>query len=95
MKNIYRSIFSARRATMKERRTADRRPVLMTGVIILDESKPRIQCRVTDLSEKGAGMKIFAIEDIPEKFDIVIEGIRRRCRLVWRTDTRIGVAFLE
>jgi PilZ domain len=80
---------------MKERRTTDRRPVSITGVIILDESKSRIQCRITDLSEKGAGIETLAIKDIPEEFNIVIEGIRRRCRLVWRADTKIGVAFLE
>ena len=79
----------------KERRTVDRRHVSMTGVIILGERKPRVQCRVADISEKGAGLELLAMEDIPEESDIVIEGIRRRCRRVWRTGTRIGVAFRE
>ncbi|MFZ1064298.1 MAG: PilZ domain-containing protein [Pseudolabrys sp.] len=79
--------------TMKERRAARRKPLMMTGVIILSERAPRIQCKVIDLSEIGAGLEVPTRIDIPEKFDLVVEGIRRRCRLVRRSGNKIGAAF--
>jgi hypothetical protein len=32
---------------------------------------------------------------IPGFFDVIIEGTRRRCRSLWRTDTKIGVFFKQ
>src|SRR5262249_13644955 len=75
--------------TMKERRIVPRRPALMMGVIIFSERAPRIQCKVTDISEIGAGLEISTTVDIPQEFDLVVEGIRRRCRFVGRGGTRI------
>jgi hypothetical protein len=79
--------------TMKESRAARRKPLMMTGVIILSERAPRIQCKVIDLSEIGASLQVPARIDIPEKFDLVVEGIPRRCRLVRRSGNKIGAAF--
>jgi hypothetical protein len=81
--------------TMKERRIAQRRPVLMMGVIVFSEEAPRIRCKVRDISELGAGLEISASVNIPQEFDLVVEGIRRRCRFVWRSGTRVGVAFRD
>ena len=79
---------------MADRRMASRRRVLIGGVIVFSEMEPRIQCKVRDISEMGAGIEISADVNLPEEFDLVAEGIRRRCRMVWRSDTRVGVAFL-
>jgi PilZ domain-containing protein len=76
-----------------DRRMASRRRVLIGGVIVFSEMEPRIQCKVRDISEMGAGIEISADVNLPEEFDLVAEGIRRRCRMVWRSDTRVGVAF--
>jgi PilZ domain len=76
-----------------DRRMASRRRVLIGGVIVFSEMEPRIQCKVRDISEMGAGVEISADVNLPEEFDLVAEGIRRRCRMVWRSDTRVGVAF--
>src|SRR5262249_41044764 len=65
--------------TTKERRIVPRRPVLMMGVIIFSEKAPRIQCKVTDISEIGAGLEISTTVNIPQEFYLVVEGIRRRC----------------
>jgi hypothetical protein len=81
------------RPTMKERRAARRKPRMMTGVIIFSERAPRIQCKVTDLSEIGGGLEVPTRIDIPEKFYLVVEGIRRRCRLVRRSGNKVGAAF--
>ena len=78
---------------MKNRRIASRRPVLLGGVIVFSELEPRIQCKVRDISEMGAGLELSSDVNLPEEFDLVAEGIRRRCRMVWRSDTRVGVAF--
>src|SRR5262249_10101990 len=60
--------------TMMERRSVTRRPVLMIGVIIFSEIVPRIQCKVTDISETGAGLEISTAVDIPQEFDLVVLG---------------------
>ena len=80
---------------MADRRIARRRPVLIGGVIVLSEMEPRIQCKVRDISEMGAGIEISADLNLPQEFDLVAEGIRRRCRVVWRRRRRVGVAFRE
>jgi hypothetical protein len=80
---------------MTDRRVARRRPVLIGGVIVFSEMEPRIQCKVRDISEMGAGIEISADVNLPQEFDLVAEGIRRRCRVVWRRRRRVGVAFRE
>ena len=56
---------------MADRRIARRRPVLIGGVIVLSEMEPRIQCKVRDISEMGAGIEISADVNLPEEFDLV------------------------
>ena len=53
---------------MKERRIAQRRPVLMMGVIVFSEGEPRIRCRIQGYLELGAALEISASVNIPESF---------------------------
>jgi hypothetical protein len=55
-------------------------------------------CVVVDLSESGAKLKVLATQNIPDEFSLLIGGhseVKRRCRVVWRSGSTIGVQFLR
>ncbi|HMF20781.1 MAG TPA: PilZ domain-containing protein [Pseudolabrys sp.] len=78
---------------MQDKRSLFRKRVLKTAQIVLSEKAPKLDCSVRNLSTTGACLQVSTTYGIPANFDVIIEGIRRPCRSVWRTDTRIGVAF--
>jgi hypothetical protein len=54
-----------------------------------------IDCTVRNVSETGAALDVASPLGIPEEFVLVVpaDGVRRRCRVVWRKEKRIGIAF--
>ena len=52
-------------------------------------------CAVRNLSDTGAALDVPACVGIPHEFKLRIETDRvtRHCRVVWRREIRIGVAF--
>ena len=80
-------------ATMNEKRSSYRRRLLKTGCIITSDKAPTIQCTVRNAADTGAALQVSTSFGIPGNFDVIIEGSRRRCRVLWRTDTMIGVSF--
>jgi len=85
--------FPRNRAIMTEKRIASRRRLLKTGAIILSDKAPKIQCALKNASEKGAALQVSTTIGIPANFDVIVDGMRRRCRSQWRTDTKIGTRF--
>lgn len=78
---------------MKDRRIAPRKRVLKSASIILSDRAPKLDCTVKNISDSGALLQVSTTLGIPASFDIVIDGVRHHCHSIWRTDTRIGVAF--
>jgi hypothetical protein len=78
---------------MTERRIAPRSRVLKTGSLVLSEKAPKLECTIRNLSATGALLQISSTFGIPADFDLFIGSERRSCHVVWRTDTRLGVAF--
>jgi hypothetical protein len=78
---------------MTERRTLYRGRILKGGFIVLSEKAPRLECTVRDYSKAGAALRVSTTFGLPNRFDLVVDGIARRCRSQWRTDNRIGVVF--
>ncbi|WP_370640704.1 PilZ domain-containing protein [Xanthobacter sp. NFH-44] len=78
-----------------ERRTTRRRRTLLTGKIILNQRSSVISCVVRNLSDTGACLEVPAALNLPDAFELKIEpgGACSQCRIVWRSATRIGVAF--
>lgn len=76
-----------------ERRAAARYRVLKGATIALDGNG--IACTVRNLSSAGAAIDLASIVNLPPSFTLVIEKDQfiRRCRPVWRSDKRTGVAF--
>ena len=77
---------------MEKRRSARRR-ILKTGYIVFSNKAPKLECAVRNISETGALLQVSATAGIPNSFDVIIDGVRRRCSVVRNTETRLGIAF--
>ncbi len=79
---------------MSEKRKASRHRVLKVGTIVL-KSGGGISCMVRNVSETGACLEVASQFGIPDGFTLTIENdhTQRLCRVAWRIDKRIGVAF--
>jgi len=66
---------------------------LKSGLIIISDKAPKIECAVRNVSNTGAAVQVSTSIGIPQTFDIVVDGVRRRARSQWRTDSKIGILF--
>lgn len=82
------------RVTRTERRGVLRRRTLKAGSIRFGQGAA-YDCRVRNLSPAGAMLEVAGQLGIPDAFMLVIEAdhFRQNCRVIWRTTTRLGVAF--
>jgi hypothetical protein len=78
---------------MNEMRAAQRNRVLKAGKIEFGSSV--INCMVRNITELGAMIDMTSPIGIPDHFTLALQtdGVRKYCRIVWRNDKRIGVAF--
>ncbi len=76
-----------------EHRVSPRHRVLKAGTI--EFGGGAIDCTIRNLSERGAALEVASPVGIPDQFDLVIlaEHLHRCCRVIWRKEKRIGVAF--
>ena len=61
--------------------------------IVISDKAPKIECTVRNVSETGAALQVSTTVGIPQNFIVIMDGVRRHCRVQWRTDTKIGVMF--
>jgi len=61
--------------------------------LIVDPKAPVIDCRVVDYSPGGACLEISAQTKLPNRFELLFGGTRKRCRIVWSAGRRLGVVF--
>ncbi len=80
---------------MDERRKAQRARTLKAGTIAFNHAAG-ITCRVRNLSPAGACLEVASQIGIPDAFLLIIDydNFRQPCHVIWRSATRIGVAFL-
>jgi hypothetical protein len=78
-----------------ERRAMKRTRVSRNAKIIVPRRSPVIFCTVENITSGGACLKVASTFGVPETFDLTFEHgrTRRRCRVVWRTNDKLGVAF--
>ena len=78
-----------------ERRSIKRTRVSRNAKIIVPRRSPVIFCTVENITGGGACLKVASTFGVPEMFDLTFEHgrTRRRCRVVWRTNDKFGVAF--
>jgi hypothetical protein len=61
--------------------------------IIVGPKAPLIDCNVVDYSPGGACLEVFGQPQLPNRFELLFGGTRKRCRVVWTAGRRLGVAF--
>ncbi len=76
---------------MNEHRIASRHRVLKSGKI--EFGGGAIDCTVRNISGTGAALDVPSPVGIPARFMLATNGKRLPCRVVWRKEKRIGVAF--
>src|SRR5215475_4077428 len=83
---------------MDERRRELRGRTLRSGKIVFNSKQSVIDCIVRDLSDGGACLQVNATTAVPPSFELIVDGgneASRSSRVAWRSDTRIGVEFLD
>ena len=64
-----------------------------TAKLVVGPKAPAIDCRVVDYSPGGACLEIWGETKLPDRFEMVYGGTKKRCRVVWKTGRRLGVSF--
>jgi hypothetical protein len=81
-----------------EKRKTLRRTVKYPAVIDTGDGSPARACTLCDASQEGAQLLVAEPESLPSDFTLILGydgSTRRRCKVVWRTDKRIGVEFAK
>ena len=78
---------------MIERRAAERNEIDEIAYIAGDGSS--IRCLVVNISPSGAAIDVPDPSCLRPRFKLMLERDRilRNCRLIWRSEKRIGVSF--
>ncbi len=78
-----------------DRRAIQRTRVLRGAKIIVARRSSVIHCTVQNITGGGACLKFANTFGLPATFDLTFEHgrTRRFCRVVWRTEDKLGVAF--
>lgn len=78
------------------KRTAHRRRMLKSGSIIINEGYSKFNCIVRNLNENGAMLEMTDVTGLPSAFELNVGEDDFSCKvgIVWKSGTRIGVAFL-
>lgn len=81
--------------TGPERRSSPRHRTLKSGKIVINGQSSVFDCRVRNLSENGALLKLPSTVSIPDRFElrVVNDDIRVIAVVRWRTGTDLGVQF--
>ena len=81
---------------MIENRKSQRHKVFKAATIEFNRAGG-ISCIVRNISDGGACLEVASPFGIPTEFDLHIAGnpAGQHCRAVWRTEKRIGVAFVS
>jgi hypothetical protein len=74
-------------------RKSERRASNAAGTVY--DGSTAIPCQLVDISSGGAGLLFADCPTIPQVFilTVPVENLQRRCGIVWRRGTRIGVQF--
>jgi hypothetical protein len=76
---------------MVEKRISQRHRVLKAGTI--EFGGGAIDCMVRNISAAGAALDVTSPVGIPEHVTLITDGSHLPCRVTWRKEKRIGIAF--
>lgn len=80
---------------MEDRRKVQRGRTLKGGSIAFNGGAG-FDCRVRNISPAGACLEVASPIGIPSDFVLLVtqDGVKQPCHVVWRSEKRVGVAFL-
>ncbi|MCG6207590.1 PilZ domain-containing protein [Rhodopseudomonas sp. HC1] len=81
---------------VQERRFARVRsggPISSAASLIIGPKLPVVPCHVVDYSAGGACIELTSDVTLPQRFELLHGGTKKKCRTVWRKARRVGVAF--
>jgi hypothetical protein len=81
---------------MHQRRFARVRPsgkMSSMAKVIVGPRAPIIDCSIVDYSAGGACLEVNGQTQLPNRFELLFGGTKKRCRVVWNTGRRFGVVF--
>jgi len=72
-----------------------RRRVLKAGLICFNGGRSTIDCTVRNLSASNAGLDVLSVEDVPDRFKLLIrsDALHRACRIVGKEERHVEVEF--
>jgi hypothetical protein len=78
-----------------ERRSIGRTKILKGALLFFSEKTGVQSCTVRDVTNVGAGIRAQELTVVPLEFALSFDNFRtiRMCRLIWRQDDFLGVAF--
>ena len=94
--SVYRVLDHGQSRMMHPRRFARVRPTGRNSDVaklIFGPKAPVIDCKVVDYSPGGACLEIWGQDKLPNRFELLYSGTKKRCRVVWSAGRRLGVAF--
>jgi len=76
-------------------RKSPRKKVLLRGKLICDEPFQSIDCTISDISVSGAGIRLFALQNVPERVYLIImrDGFAHEAEVRWRSRSNLGLLF--
>lgn len=82
---------------MPNKRKARRRPIVYPSHVFVGDGIPVGRCKILDISEFGARLKFEESLPSAQEFTLLLSTngrARRRCHVVWQSESEIGVQFL-
>jgi hypothetical protein len=80
---------------MVERRKFHRARTLLGARIAFGRNFLTMDCVIRDMSPAGARLRLPSTVGVPAAFQLLLDRDRcqRPCKVVWRSETELGVAF--
>lgn len=81
----------------EERRRAPRVPVVKSAKIFIEngEHSATLSCLVLDESRYGVQAELGMAVELPEQFELEVDGATRRVRRVWTAGSKAGLEFIS
>jgi hypothetical protein len=102
---VLQSSVSRFEVEMPQPRTHPRSKIHEKCIVVRANGSEFGSCVITDISKGGAKLRFSTQDQIPDTFVLVLSRnklVRRRCKVVWRSDTPagrsekvLGVSFLD
>ena len=85
-------------STQKNKRKFPRRHLWYPAKISLGDGLMMRECQLRDVSVSGARIRAKKLDDLPSDFELLLADIgrpHRRCHVIWKTETEVGVRFSD